>query len=139
MLEYLRNRERDLGSGTTREYAKAGAFLQKRFIRFIFCDYNRTYVLFLERVITDTEENQMMLNDDSFERTSFALEIENEIKRGAFKQISDEFPKCAYCAYEILPDDEAVRVITTKDILHRTCWCEYAEDNCLDLCTPFKA
>ena len=81
----------------------------------------------------------MIFNDDSFERTSFALEIEEEIKNGAFEAISAEFPKCAYCGYEILPDDEAVRVKTTKDILHRQCWCEYAEDNCLDLCAPYKA
>lgn len=81
----------------------------------------------------------MISKDEYFERCTFALEMEQEIEEGVFAAISEEFVKCAYCGYEILPGEEAVKVGMTNDIIHRQCWCEYAEDNCLDLCTPYTA
>ena len=44
--------------------------------------------------------------------------------------------KCMYCGYDILEGEEAVKVYSTGDIIHRKCWIDYAEDNIEELCLP---
>lgn len=53
-----------------------------------------------------------------------------------FDGFSDETEeKCMYCGYPIERGEEKAKVLTTGDVIHKTCWIDYAEDNFDELCT----
>ncbi len=39
---------------------------------------------------------------------------------------------CDYCGYAVYSTDEAYIVEGSEDIIHKDCWCEYAEEHMLD-------
>ena len=39
---------------------------------------------------------------------------------------------CDHCGYAIYSTDEAFEIEGNGDIIHKDCWCEYAEEHMLD-------
>ncbi len=39
---------------------------------------------------------------------------------------------CDHCGYAIYSTDEALEIEGSGDIIHKDCWCEYAEEHMLD-------
>lgn len=37
--------------------------------------------------------------------------------------------KCCHCGFELLPGEEVMEIHTSGDIIHKSCWCEYADEN----------
>ena len=55
-----------------------------------------------------------------------------------FEDAHRENEKCMYCGYDIVLDNDGLRVLVTGDVIHKDCWRDYAEDNKYDLCTVFS-
>ena len=41
----------------------------------------------------------------------------------------DNAEKCSHCGFELLPGEEAMEIFVNGDIIHKSCWCEYADEN----------
>lgn len=37
--------------------------------------------------------------------------------------------KCSQCGFELLPGEEVVEIHTNGELIHKSCWCEYADEN----------
>ena len=42
----------------------------------------------------------------------------------------ENLEKCCHCGFELLPGEEAIEIFDSGDIIHRSCWNEYADENC---------
>lgn len=45
------------------------------------------------------------------------------------KERFDNAEKCCYCGYEMLDGEEAVEIYCNGDVIHKSCWTEYADEN----------
>ncbi len=41
---------------------------------------------------------------------------------------------CAQCGYRFSKYDEAIRIKSTDDVIHRDCWIDYSDENVNELC-----
>ncbi len=41
----------------------------------------------------------------------------------------DNAEKCCHCGFELLPGEEAVEIFINGDVIHKSCWNEYADEN----------
>ncbi len=39
---------------------------------------------------------------------------------------------CDHCGYAIYSADDALIILENEDIIHKDCWCEYAEEHTYD-------
>lgn len=86
----------------------------------------------------------MSKQTDNAKKQLLSLEKEILDEEGIFS-VPDvfEYPdvrnaKCMYCGYDIVSDDEGLRVDANGDTIHRGCWQDYAEDNLFELCSPLS-
>ncbi len=45
------------------------------------------------------------------------------------KHFMENLDRCALCGFELLPGEDAFALYSSGDIIHKSCWCEYADDN----------
>lgn len=52
---------------------------------------------------------------------------------------SKAFAYCDHCGFAIDSAKKAVVIANTRDIIHRDCWTEYAEEHMFDLTQPAES
>lgn len=50
-----------------------------------------------------------------------------------FIDFTGHFTVCAQCGYRFIKGDDALRIRQTGDIIHESCWMDYADDNVSEL------
>ncbi len=62
------------------------------------------------------QQEEMLLADDGILAVRHSAYIDNA-------------EKCCQCGFELLPGEEVMEIHTSGDIIHKSCWCEYADEN----------
>lgn len=63
---------------------------------------------------------------------------EDGIFSRAERDILDGAERCAVCGYALLCGDDVMEVYETGDMIHRDCWCDYAEEAIADFGKLFE-
>ncbi len=63
---------------------------------------------------------------------------EDGIFSRAERDILDSAERCAACGYALLFGDDVMEIYATGDMIHRDCWCDYAEEAIADFGKLFE-
>ncbi len=62
------------------------------------------------------EQEEMLLSEDGI------LSVKH-------RDYIDNAEKCCQCGFELLPGEQAMEIHISGDLIHKSCWCEYADEN----------
>ena len=58
----------------------------------------------------------------------------NDVYINRYNVFSGHMTICAQCGYRFVRGDETLTVKETGDVIHKSCWMDYSEDNRDELC-----